>query len=78
MLDSGALMEGFSFKPTTPKDSITLFNDVPYFKYHQSSAPRKKLPRRAMMVLDDTRKEHVMKMFQRALQEAAKNFNSGF
>lgn len=38
------------FDATFPDvNSVTIGNKMDYFKYHQSSAPRSKLPRRVMM-----------------------------
>jgi phage gpG-like protein len=48
---------------------VTVFNPVGYFKFHQSKAPRKNLPRRVMMVLDEKRKESIIKIFQMAVEK---------
>ena len=38
-----------SFRYRTSKKEVKLFNTQPYFKFHQSRAPRKRLPRRAAL-----------------------------
>ena len=42
-----------SFKATTTQNSVTIENTIPYFKYHQSSEPRSKIPYRPMMAIND-------------------------
>jgi len=49
------------------KDFVLITNTAPYFKYHQSNLPRKKLPRRIMMKLDEKRKQKIVKLFQTEL-----------
>lgn len=44
---SGDMRRGFRFY--ADKDSVFIDNREPQFKYHQSSAPRRKLPRRQMI-----------------------------
>lgn len=43
----GVMQRSFTSKPSAM--SVTISNDAPYFKYHQSSAPRAKIPRRVMI-----------------------------
>lgn len=38
-----------SFVASVGKNQVTITNSAPYFKYHQSSAPRRVLPRRIML-----------------------------
>lgn len=38
-----------SFKSTPSNMSVTIYNDAPWFEYHQSSAARTKIPRRVMI-----------------------------
>lgn len=47
MIRTGALQQSFTSDATNT--SVTIGNDSPYFKYHQSTAARKRLPRRAMI-----------------------------
>lgn len=57
---TGEMRKGFRYK--SGKDSVEVFNIVNYFSFHQSrELPRRKLPRRIMMKLDDKRKEMIMK-----------------
>jgi phage gpG-like protein len=44
-------------------DMAAVWNEVEYFKYHQSNKPRTKLPRRVMMKLDIRQREQVVKIF---------------
>lgn len=43
----GVMKDSFTSKPSSM--SVTITNTAPYFKYHQSSASRSKIPRRAML-----------------------------
>ena len=44
-----------SFKHKASANLVRVYNTAPYFKYHQSSEePRKRLPRRVMMSVNDT------------------------
>lgn len=52
------------FRSDVESDSVTLTNDAPYFKYHQSNAPRTRLPRRVMMALTDDSRTQIVKTFQ--------------
>ncbi len=54
-----------SFKSIVETHQAVIYNDVDYFKYHQSNAPRKKIPRRVMMKLGDQQKQIVVKSFQK-------------
>lgn len=38
-----------NFKYESTAMSVTIYNPTPYFKYHQSTEPRSKIPRRAMI-----------------------------
>lgn len=55
------------FKERLGPDYVEIYNTVDYFKYHQSNKPRKKLPRRIMLKLDQVRKTFIVKEFQRHL-----------
>lgn len=59
-----------NFKQRLGSDYIEIYNPTPYFKYHQSNKPRKKLPRRVMMKLDNQRKIYIQKQFQQHIIEA--------
>lgn len=60
--DSGAMRSNFQSR--IGKDFVRLYNPTSYFVYHQSNAPRSKLPRRVMMKLDQQRKTFIVKAFQ--------------
>jgi len=48
LVNTGTMKQSFdSMAPDL--NSVTIGNKAPYFVYHQSSAPRSKLPRRVMM-----------------------------
>lgn len=49
--DTGTMKRSFYAKTTAT--SVTIGNDAPYFKYHQSSAPRHKIPYRPMLGIND-------------------------
>ena len=51
-------------------DYVAIGNTSEYFKFHQSNAPRKKLPRRVMLKLDQIRKIFIVKEFQAHIQKA--------
>jgi hypothetical protein len=51
LMATGKMKESFTAKVS--KDSVKITNTAPYFVYHQSSAPRHHLPRRAMMGIND-------------------------
>ena len=67
LVRTGALKAGFQSLYTT--DYAKVWNSVNYFKYHQSSQPRHKLPRRQMMNLDESIKENIVKYFQAYIQK---------
>lgn len=52
-----------SFTTLYKTDYAAVWNTTSYFKYHQSSSPRSKLPRRVMMKLGSKQKEMVVKLF---------------
>lgn len=60
-----------SFTRLVDTTSLKIGNSAEYFKYHQSSAPRTKLPRRVMMKLTLDLREIVVKNFQRQFLERA-------
>ena len=65
---TGAMRE--SFMSQADSTSLKIWNASEYFKYHQSSAPRTRLPRRAMMKLTENLREMVVKNFQTQFQES--------
>ena len=66
--DSGAMRRGF--KDNLGEGYVEIYNIEDYFKYHQSNQPRKKLPRRLMLKIDDIRKTYIVKQFQEHIQKA--------
>ena len=57
-----------SFAYRTTETSATMFNTKDYFKYHQSSAPRKSnLPRRQMMGINELNKAMIRKIVKEDL-----------
>lgn len=68
---TGAMRKSFAYKSNDEK--VEVGNSAHYFKYHQSNRPRKKLPRRVMMKLDDHRKQRIVKYFQEQIVNIANN-----
>ncbi len=62
LIGSGRMRE--SFKTIVSSDQAVIYNDAQYFKYHQSKAPRTKIPRRVMMKLHDPQKQEIVRFFQ--------------
>lgn len=48
---------------------VEISNPTEYFKYHQSNKPRRVLPRRVMLKIDQIRKVFIIKAFQRHLHK---------
>jgi phage gpG-like protein len=57
-----------SFQTIVSSDQAVVYNTAAYFKFHQSKAPRKNLPRRVMMKLADRQKETIVRFFQEHIQ----------
>jgi phage gpG-like protein len=53
-----------SFYSKVGKNTLTIGNTAPYFKYHQSSAPRAVIPRRPMIGINNTVKAVVAANFE--------------
>lgn len=53
-----------SFIASSAREYVIVENTAEYFKYHQSNKPRKKLPRRVMMKLDEARKRQIIRLLQ--------------
>lgn len=70
---SGKMRKSFKAKlggGLLKKTNTTLWNTASYFKYHQSSAPRKSnLPRRVMMKIDRQRQAEIFRFFTKHLNE---------
>ena len=63
-----------SFSSIVTSVSATMFNTADYFGYHQSRAPRKRLKRRIMMRIDQTRNKAIFMEFTKFLNVAANHF----
>lgn len=61
LVKTGRMQNGFQH--LVKSDYAEVWNSTQYFKYHQSSEPRKKLPRRVMMKLGNKQKEMIVKVF---------------
>ena len=65
---TGKMRRGFVSKAESKRAEV--WNAVDYFKYHQSRAPRRNLPRRVMMKLDEMRKQRIVKFFHESIIKA--------
>lgn len=65
---SGKMKE--SFKTIWRPDMASIWNDIAYFKYHQSNQPRSRLPRRVMMKLGSYQQQEIVRIFNKAFQVA--------
>ena len=68
---TGRMRHGFKYN--AKRMSVKIWNITDYFKYHQSNKPRRKLPRRVMMKLDNKRKTNIMKRFHTDLYKKLKS-----
>ncbi len=62
-----------NFKQSIGPSYISIYNPTPYFKYHQSNKPRKRLPRRVMMKIDRQRQQFIQKEFQKHIMDAIRS-----
>lgn len=62
---TGALRR--SFYSLVDEKKAIISSQSPYFVYHQSRMPRKKLPRRAMLVLIDRTRQNIVEEFHKFL-----------
>jgi hypothetical protein len=51
LVRTGEMQDSFNFESTD--SSLTMYNTSDHFVYHQSTEPRKVIPRRAMMAVND-------------------------
>ena len=65
-----------SFEYEADNNSVTIFNASPHFVYHQSSAPRVKIPRRASMGINNQVRATIGAIVQKEIQ--AKITRAGF
>lgn len=64
---TGAMRAAFVSKTTATVSTIS--NKAHYFKYHQSSAPRRKMPRRVMMEITRTQQAEILRFFTKYLNK---------
>ncbi len=71
LVKTGRMQNAFQY--LVKSDYAEVWNSTQYFKYHQSSEPRKKLPRRVMMKLGSKQKEMIVKVFHLYWYRKVKN-----
>jgi hypothetical protein len=64
---TGNMKRSFGF--SSGRAFARIYNNTSYFKYHQSSAPRHKLPRRVMMMMDRERENMVRDIIKAELHK---------
>lgn len=62
LVGSGAMQR--SFQTIVSSDQAVIYNTAAYFKYHQSKAPRTRIPRRVMMKIYHGQREQIVRFFQ--------------
>lgn len=62
LVASGKMKDSFMF--TSNKEQVIIGNKMPYYKYHQSTAPRHKIPRRQMAGVNDPIKQIVRSLIR--------------
>ena len=65
LIRTGAMATSFDYY--VDGNRVTIFNGQPYFKYHQSTLPRNKIPRRQMMAINEAIKGKVHDFLQQEL-----------
>lgn len=67
---TGAMKNGFMtlWRP----DMAAVWNEIEYFKYHQSNQPRHKLPRRVMMKLGQSQRTQIVRIFNTHFQRVVR------
>jgi phage gpG-like protein len=63
---TGALRKSFYSLVDSKRAVIT--SKSPYFGYHQSRQPRKRIPRRAMLVLTERTRQNIVEQFHKFLR----------
>jgi phage gpG-like protein len=71
LVGSGAMQN--SFATIVSSDQAVIYNTAAYFKYHQSRAPRTRIPRRVMMKLANRQKEEIVRFFQQYIRDSMRN-----
>lgn len=62
-----------SFKSEVSSSRVTISNAAPYFKFHQSKRPRKKLPRRVMLDITVFQQAEIYRFFTKYLNKLTRN-----
>lgn len=70
LVRTGKMLSGFRF--SADDQSVLVTNRMPYFKYHQSTAPRSKIPRRATMGINSAIKRIVRDTVQEEVRKKLK------
>ncbi|MEV0360081.1 hypothetical protein AB0H71_28885 [Nocardia sp. NPDC050697] len=65
LVRSGVMQRSFFYRTTSM--SVTFGNHAPYFGYHQSSAERRKIPRRVMLKLTNQFHDDVVRIIAQGL-----------
>jgi phage gpG-like protein len=65
LVRTGLMQRSFTSDPS--KMQVTIGNSAPYFQYHQSSAERSKLPRRAMIGLSEQLQSDIVETVRSSL-----------
>lgn len=66
LVASGKMRDGFTY--TAGSNQVLIGNKMDYFKYHQSTAPRSKIPRRVTMGINSPIKSLVRSSIQNEIQ----------
>jgi phage gpG-like protein len=67
LVRTGRMVGAFSY--AADNNSVLVTNKMPYFKYHQSTAPRSKIPRRATMGINSAIKTIVRDIVQQEIEK---------
>jgi len=67
LVASGAMRDSFTY--TAGSQEVLIGNKAEYFKYHQSTAPRSKMPRRQMMGINDPVRRTVRAIIEKEIQQ---------
>jgi phage gpG-like protein len=62
LIATGEMKKSFTSSPS--EKSLTIANSAPYFKYHQSTEPRTKLPRRQMLGINSDVKKVIKQVIE--------------
>lgn len=65
LMRTGDMSRSFTYK--AEERGVEVVNTAPHFKYHQSTAPRKKLPRRPMFAINNDIKKIIRKHIHDAM-----------